>query len=158
MARQSGCDERVNPHAFGFQVIIDDFQHRLAQPLVFDQLAGLADRQLIRGRAITKVNAHEGPRRCAGIGAVFGLRVRHVEPLLQKADAQHTLNPNRWAPALPRRVMRFNQGRERGPRNHNVHLRQEALSSRLRVVAVKAEAEEAFFAACEVTRNKREAA
>ena len=40
--------------------------------------------------------------------------------------------------------MRLNQGRERGPRNHNVHLTQEALSPRRLVVEVKTEAGEVF--------------
>jgi hypothetical protein len=29
--------------------------------------------------------------------AVLGLRVRHIEPLLQKVDAQHPFNPDRRA-------------------------------------------------------------
>ena len=41
--------------------------------------------------------------------------------------------------------MRLNQGRERGPRNHNVHLTQEALSARRLVVECKTEAREAFL-------------
>jgi hypothetical protein len=48
--------------------------------------------------------------------------------------------------------MRRNQPRERGPGNHGIHLSQEALSPRLLVGTVKAEAGEAF-SRMEVTLN-----
>jgi len=49
--------------------------------------------------------------------------------------------------------MRRNQGRERGPGNYRIHLRQEALSPRLLVGAIKAEAGEAFLPYRRVTLN-----
>ena len=105
----------------------------------------LADRRLVWRRLIAKIDADEIPHRCAVIEAVLGLRVRHVEPLLKKVDAYHPFNSNRRAASFPRGVMRLNQPRERGPRNHGIHLRQEALPTRLLVGATKAEVGEAFL-------------
>lgn len=85
------------------------------------------------------------PYRCAVIEAVLGLRVRRVEPLLQKVEAQHPFNPDRPATSLPGGVMRLNQRRDRSPRDHKVHLRQEVLSPRLLMGAIKAEAGEALL-------------
>jgi hypothetical protein len=108
-------------------------------------MAKLADRRLIRRRLIAKIDAGEIPHRGAVIEANFGLRVRYVESLLQKAEAQHPINPDRRAASFARGVMGRNQGRERGSRKHKVHLGQKALSPCLLVGAIQAEAGEAFL-------------
>jgi hypothetical protein len=65
--------------------------------------------------------------------------------LLQKVEAQHPFNPNRRATSLPGGVLRLNARRDRSPRNHKVHLRQEVLSPRVLMGAIKAEAGEALL-------------
>ena len=82
-------------------MIIDDCQHKLTQPLGLNEVTELSDRRLVWCRLIAKVNTYEIPYHCAVIEAVLGLRVRRVESLLQKVDAQHQFNPNRRATSLP---------------------------------------------------------
>ena len=78
-------------------MIIEGYQHHLAEPLRFHQMSELADRRLVWRRLIAKINAHQVPHRNAVIEAVLSLRVRHVEPLLQEGDAQQPFNPNERA-------------------------------------------------------------
>ena len=73
---------RSNLDALGFQMIIDRFQHHLAEPIILNQMAELADRRVVWRRLIAKINSREVTHRGAVIKAVFGLRIRHVEPLL----------------------------------------------------------------------------
>ena len=44
----------------------------------------MAERWVVRGWLTPAINAHEVPHRHAVIEAVLGLRILHVEPLLQK--------------------------------------------------------------------------
>jgi len=81
-------------------MIIDRFQHHLAEPIILNQMAELADRRVVWRRLIAKINVDEIPHHGAVIKAIMGLRVRHVEPLLQEVDAQHPFDPNRRAAAF----------------------------------------------------------
>jgi len=92
---------------------------------------------------IAKIDAQDISHRGAVMQAVFGLRVRHVEPLLREVDAQHPFDPDRRAAPFARGVMGLNQGLKCCPGNDNLHLGQEALSPCLLAGAIKAEAREA---------------
>jgi hypothetical protein len=121
-----------------FRKSLMDVKENLAEPLSYNHMAELSDRPLVWRCLIPKVNAHDIPHRCAVIETALGLSVSHVGPSLQEVDAQHPFNPNRWATSLPWGVMRLNQGTTHPSR-------QEALSPCRLVVAVKAEAGEAFL-------------
>lgn len=73
------------------------------------------DGALVGHRVLAKVNSREAPHGLAVEDGVFSLRVREIEPLLQKVDAEHPLEAQ-WRPSLAvTREVRFDESDERLP-------------------------------------------
>lgn len=86
-------------------MIIDSGQHAPVEPVMPNQMAELADHRLICCSFIANINDREVMHGGAIMTAVFGLRVRHFEALLQGRYAQHALKPDRRAGSFARGVM-----------------------------------------------------
>lgn len=69
-------------------MIIDSGQHAPVEPVMPYQMAELADHRLVCCSFIANINAREVTHGGAIMTAVFGLRVRHFEALLQDRYAQ----------------------------------------------------------------------
>ena len=70
------------------------------------------------------------PHRLAHVDRIFRGRVREVEPLLQKVEPEHLLQPNRQPPFPRPPLMRLNQPDQADPGNHRVQLGRESLPAR----------------------------
>ena len=90
-------------------MIIDSGQHAPVEPVMPNQMAELADHRRVCCSFIANINAREVTHGGALMTAVFGLRVRHFEALLQGRYAQHALKPDRRAGSFARGVMGRNQ-------------------------------------------------
>jgi hypothetical protein len=78
-----------------------------------EQVAEAAHRRLVRHRLAAEVDPDKAPHRRRIVERLLDRRVRQIEPLLQKIDAQHPLDPDR-RPAIARlRIERLDQ---RAPR------------------------------------------
>jgi len=62
--------------------------------MLLHQMVKLADRGLLRHRLSTQINARKPTQGDRIIQGFFGGRVREVEPVLDKVDAPHALNPD----------------------------------------------------------------
>ena len=109
-----------------------------AQAVLFQQMAELADRRLVRHRLSPQVNAHELPHHHRVIQGLFHRRVRQVEPLLQKVNAQHPLHAHRRTAVARLRIMRLNQRTQLWPWHHQLHLFQKQRTPRLLRISLKA--------------------
>lgn len=112
----------------------------------FQSMAELADCGLIGGRLPTQIDVDKLAHRARVIQRLFHRRVGQVEPMLQKVNAQHPLQPcRRAARAFAARVYRLDQRRELLPRHHPVHLRQKLLAAGGLAVTLKAGCGERFL-------------
>lgn len=82
----------ADAQAVFFQVRIHPVEQFLAQVVALHEVAKLADRGFVRRRLPAQVDADERPQGARVVQGFLGRRVRQVEPVLQKIDAQHALN------------------------------------------------------------------
>src|SRR5690606_6533212 len=88
------------------------------------------NRALVRNRVFPQLHSGEAPHGLAVVECILRRRIRQIEPLLEKVDPQHLLKPERLAAPARLRVMRLDQPHEPRPRDHRVHLGQEAFAPR----------------------------
>ena len=108
-----------------------------AQIVRLQQVAEAAHRRLVRNRLAAEVDADETPHRQRIVERFFHRRVRQVEPLLQKVDAQHPLDPDRRPAVAGLGIKRLDQPAQRRPRHHAFHLGQKCRPPRRLGVALE---------------------
>ena len=119
------------------QIRVDPGQHRLAQLVVFEQMAELAHRGLVRRRLPAQVDACEAAHGERVVERIFDARVGEVEPLLQKIDAQHPLHAHRRSSVAGLGIMRLDQRHQLRPRDHQLHRGKKLRTTRLSAVPLE---------------------
>src|SRR6516162_4232981 len=84
-----------------------------AQIVLFEQMAEAAYRGLVGHRLAAEVDPDKPPHRRRIVKRLLHRRVRQVEPLLQKIDAPHPLDPDRRAAIAWFGINRFEQPAQR---------------------------------------------
>ena len=88
---------------------VDLRQHPRSQIMSFQKMAELAHRRLVRHRLAAQIDLRKSPPHRRVVQSFLHRRVRQVEPLLQKIDAQHALQTHRVASVASRRIVRRDQ-------------------------------------------------
>ena len=110
-------------HPILMQILGNQGKQPVTKIVPFQKVAKLADRRLVRRRLPPQVDAHKTTHRPRIVQRLFHSRVRQIEPVLQKVNAQHALNTHRRsAPALPPGIEGLNHRRQLRPRYDPVHL------------------------------------
>ena len=123
-----------NLEAALLQVSPDLFEHPLAQLVLLQQVAKLADGGFVGHRLTPQINARKLAHRHRFVQRLFHRRIREIEPVLQAVDSNHPLKLDGQAPIARLRIHRKHQGAKFVLRNHAIHLRQKLGSPcRLRV-------------------------
>ena len=141
-----GNDRRVHDRAIAdfnpllAQMFIHGSKDLLAYAVLFDEVSEFADGCLVRGGFYTKVDPNKFTHSLTIVEAILGLWVRHVEPLLQEVDPEHSLNTYGWTTSLSGGIMGFNQAAKFPPRDDGFHLAQKAFTPRLLMVSLKTNA------------------
>lgn len=102
-------------------------EHGLRQVVALQQVAEIEDRRLVGDRVEAEFKPAERPHRLDIVERFLSARIGQRVPLLQAVDAQHHREGKRTPPALQANfgIMRLDHRRERRPRHHGDHLRQE---------------------------------
>ena len=120
------------------QILIDQVEQLIAQIVLLHQVAELADRGLVRHGFSAEVNPDELAQRSGIVEGFLGSRIRQVEPVLNKMDAQHALDTDGTTPSpLWLRVERLDNFGQFLPGDDGVHLLQELLLASLLPVFLK---------------------
>src|ERR1017187_6868390 len=85
------------------------------------QMAEVQYAALVRGRGAVPVNTSETAQHSRFVQRVLGVRIRKVEPMLQKVDAKHNRQANRCPPRTSLGIVRRDQGYQLGPGNDGFH-------------------------------------
>ena len=102
----------------------------LAQLVLLQQMTELEQGGRIRHRFASQVDAGKAPQAGAVVERFLAGQIGQVEPVLQKVDAQHALQPDR-RPAVARlRVVRLDHRAQRFPRHDPVHRLQKLIAPR----------------------------
>jgi len=112
----------------------------LAYAVLFNEVPEFADSCLVRSGFYTKVDPNKFTHSLTIVEAILGLWVRHIEPLLQEVDPEHSLNTYGWTTSLSGGIMGFNQAAQFPPGDDGFHLAQKAFTSRLLMVSLKTNA------------------
>jgi len=107
------------------------------QIVLLEQMAEAAHRGLVRHRLASEVDANKPPHRHRIVERLFHCRVRQVEPLLQKIEPQHPLDPDRRAAIARLGIKRRDQPAQRRPWHNALHLGQKRRPPRQLSVAFK---------------------
>ena len=86
------------------------------------QMTELQERRRVRHRIDSQSDAREGAQRLAVIERVLARLVGQCIPLLEKVNAQHPLDADRWPAPFAPRVMRLDHRAQPRPRHHLFHL------------------------------------
>ncbi len=119
------------------EILIHSSKDLFVHAALFDEVTELANVCLVRGCFYAEVDPNKFSHSLAIIQAVLGLWVRHVEPLLQEVDPEHSLNSYRRATSLTGGIMGLDQAAKFPPGNDGIHLAQKALTPRLLMVSLK---------------------
>ena len=144
--RRRGNDRGVDDRAITdfnpllLEMLIHGSKDLLAYAVLFDEVPEFADGCLVRGGFYTKVDPNKFTHSLTIVEAILGLWVRHIEPLLQEVDPEHSLNANGRATSLTGRIMGLDQAAQFPPRDDSLHLAQKALTPRLLMVSLKTNA------------------
>ena len=65
------------------------FEHRVRQPMRFEQVPEVQDRRLVGNRIAAKLKIAEVAHRLNIVARFLGIRIGQLVPLLQAVDAQH---------------------------------------------------------------------
>ena len=123
--------------ALALQIQVHRVQHLAAQLVLFQQMAEVQDRRLVRRRGAAQIDARKAAQHRRFVQSVFHAGVRQREPLLQKVNPKHDVQSYRLTAHLALRVVRRNQRQQLGPWHHRVHLGQKLLPPRLLRVALE---------------------
>src|SRR5215510_1371278 len=74
---------RADGDALGAQVVADSVEQGLAEPVLFQEMAELADRRLVGHRFAPQVDTYEGPYGRGVVQRLFHGGIRQVEPVLK---------------------------------------------------------------------------
>jgi len=144
--RRCGNDRGVDDRAIAdfnpllLEMLIHSSKDLLAYAVLFDEAPEFADGCFVRGGFYTKVDPNKFTHSLTIVEAILGLWVRHIEPLLQEVDPEHSLNANGRATSLTGRIMGLDQAAQFPPRDDSLHLAQKALTPRLLMVSLKTNA------------------
>jgi thiamine pyrophosphate-dependent acetolactate synthase large subunit-like protein len=116
---------RAHRDAVRAQMAGDGLEHRLAEPVLFEEVAELADRRLIGHRLAAQVDADERAHGRRVVQRFLHGRVREIEPVLEEVHPQHALEADRRPAVVGIRVHGLDAGTELAPRHHALHLGQE---------------------------------
>jgi IS5 family transposase len=117
------------------QLLGDFVEQHLAQPLLFEQMAELADGRFVRHRFLAQVDPDKGPQSRRVVQRFFHRRVGQVEPMLEEVHPQHALHADGRPPVTRLRVDRLDPRTQGSPRHDPVHLGQKLRTPRgLRVL------------------------
>jgi len=112
----------------------------LAQILVLQQMAELAQRGGVGYRLAPQVDAREGAQCQRVVQRLFAGQVGQVgqiEPVLQQVDAQHALQPDGPAAVAGLGIVRLDQSHQPCPQHQALHLGQERVPPRRLAVALE---------------------
>ena len=126
-----------NAQALYLQIRAHRLKQRLTQLILLQQVPEVEDRALVRYRLPSQIDTGKATHRAGLIQRFLRTWVRQVEPVLQEVDAQHPLQPHRWATVTRLGIIGLNQCTKLIPRNHLVHLGQKLLPARRLAVALK---------------------
>src|SRR6516164_4615138 len=134
-----GVDDRAGGHlqSLCHQMPLHFIKQLPAQIMLFQQMAEAAHCRLVRHRLAAEIDADKIAHRHRIVERLFHRRVRQVEPLLQKIDAQHPFDPNRRAAIAGLGIERLDQSAQPRPRNHSLHLSQKYRPPRRLAVTFK---------------------
>ena len=121
----------ADPHPFGLQVQVHCPQNLFSQVVLFQQVAKLAHRGLVRHRLRSQINPRKLAQRRRVVQRLFHRWVRQIEPMLEKINPQHLLQLFRPPSVARPRIVRLDQGAQLRPRHHLLHLLQEYCPPRL---------------------------
>ena len=119
------------------QVPTDFLEQTLAQLVFLQQMPELADRGFVGRGFPAQVDTDEAAHGQGIVAGLFHGRIREVEPVLKKVDAQHPLQANRRVPVAGLRIHRIDQSTQRRPRHYPIHLGQERRAPRCLAVPIK---------------------
>jgi hypothetical protein len=126
---------------------VDGRQDLQAQIVRFKQMAKPQDGAFVGKMVLPHVQSGKLTEHRRVVQRLFHGRVRQVEPLLQKVDAQHCFHRKRWTPTFGttrRRVWR-NQAHKLSPRHDQVHLVEELALARSLGLAFKSSGAQAHL-------------
>jgi hypothetical protein len=127
--RRRADDRRIDDGALGhldparLEMAMDLLEQAAAQLVLFQQMAEAAHRRLVGNWLAPQVDADEATHRQRVVESFLDRRVRQVEPVLEKVDAQHPLQTDRRTTVAGLRINRFDQPTQATPRHHLLHLR-----------------------------------
>ena len=122
------------------QMFIHGSKDLLTYAVLFDEVPEFADGCLVRGGFYTKVDPNKFAHGLTIVEAILGLWVRHIKPLLQEVDPEHSLNAYGWATSLTGGIMGLDQAAQFPPWDDDLHLAQKAFTPRLLMVSLKTNA------------------
>src|SRR5688500_15819728 len=99
----------------------------------------LADRGLIWNRLTSQIDADKRTQRAGIVQRLLYCRIRQIEPLQNKVDAQHPLQPHRSTTRTRgfTQTHRRDQRTQASPRHHPLHLAQKTLPARRLAISLK---------------------
>src|SRR5207253_1790960 len=113
---------RAQRQSLLLQVLLDFGKQLFRQPVPLQQMTKVQDRRFIRHFVLAQLDPRKPAHRFAVVKRFFHARVRQVEPLLQKVDAQHLLQPQRWSPIAGFRIVPLDDFEQLCPRHYLLHL------------------------------------
>ncbi len=120
----------------GRQVRVDGREDGFGELLVFEQAAELEQRRGVGCRLAAQIDANEAPDRLAVVDGILDAFVRQPEAVLRDVHAQHALQSDRRATAATAlRIVALDRRDQLAPRRHRFDLGQEAVASRLPLLA-----------------------
>ena len=109
------------------EVFPDESKEPRSQPMTSQQMAGLAEGDLVRHGLPPEVDPDEAAQDPGIVERFLDRRVREIEPVRQKVNPPQALDADRRAAAaLAPGVERLDDGRKLRPRNEAVHLVEES--------------------------------
>jgi len=121
------------------EILIDQMKQLVAQIVALHQVTELADRGLVRHGLLAQINPNEYPHGPGIVQGFLGSGVGEIEPVLQKIDAEHALNPHRPTTGTLRvRIEGLDSFGELFPGNNGFHVLQKLLLAGLLTELFKA--------------------
>ncbi len=124
-----------NLHPVFLQILVHQMEQLIAEIVLLHQVAELTDCGLVRNGLSAEIDSDELPQRAGIVESFLGSRIGQVEPVLNKVDAQHTLDTDGTTPGpLWLGVERLDNFGQFLPGDDGIHLLQELLLASLLAV------------------------